>query len=391
MQQVEQDLGDGEASGTLHCSLDGSVLAVDQRLSRILGYGTWQAMMDEVLSLEQLFADPFDRKRIRGRIEDALTGDEARWLTREGTSIWVRMRVHRLPGLGREHAVLQIDVDETTNRRRLEERLRELLDARVLERAASALSHEINQVLTYAIGHAELIAERLPGELRAETDEDLLALRHAILDGARITSRLREVTRTRLVRPEVVDLAAFVATVEPLIRHLLPGDLALECTFDEPGLVYADRAILEEALILMLSAVRDEARAGTVVVIRVARAVSSEPHEEGPGGADPVLLEVRYGRAEARPREDEHTALDAARVRFDEIGGFLRSTERPDGFVALSVGLIGPAPSDPSVAGNIGRPIGVSRPRTGSGTGVPERSPTAEPPHACSPQRARAR
>lgn len=46
----------------------------------------------------------------------------------------------------------------------------------MLERAASGLSHEINQVLTYAIGYAELIAERIPETLREETREDLEAL-----------------------------------------------------------------------------------------------------------------------------------------------------------------------------------------------------------------------
>lgn len=387
--RVERDLGDGAQSGTLHCSSDGSVLAVDQRLSRMLGYGTWQAMMDEVLSLEQLFADPFDRKRIRGRIADALTGDEARWLTREGTSIWVRMRVHRLPGLAREHTVLQIDIDETTSRRKLEERLRELLDARVLERAASALSHDINQVLTYAIGHAELIAERLPPELRTDADEDLAALRRAILDGARITSRLRQVTRTRLVRPEVVDLAGFLTTLEPLVRQLFPEDVGLECAMEEPCPVYADRAVLEEALILMLSAVRDEARPGSGIVIRTRRA---QPNAASASGPTATVLEVSYRRGEKPAREEEHTALDAARVRFDEIDGSIRATERPDGLLVLRVALIGPGVPGPGVAAATGGPAAaVIRPRKGSGTVAQGRSPAAEPLHACSPPSARAR
>lgn len=343
--RVERDHEDDEASGTLHCSSDGSVLAVDQRLARMLGYGAWQTMMDEVLSLEQLFADAVDRKRIRGRIEHAITGDEARWLTREGTSIWVRMRVHRLPRLGGEDTVLQIDVDETTSPRKLEERLGELLDARVLERAASGLSHEINQVLTYAIGHAELIAERLPPELRDDTDEDLAALRCAIRDGARITSRLRQVTRTRLVRPEVVDLTGFLTTLEPVARQLFPEDVRLDWAVEDPGHVYADRAVLEEALILTLGAVRDEAQPGSEIVLR-ARRRQPDPRATGP---TPPLLEVSYRRLGKPTHQGEHAALDAARVRFDEIGGSLCVNEGPDGLLAVCVALIGPGSPSPAV------------------------------------------
>lgn len=343
MTQKPEHLGRGTTRrGTLHCSLDGSVLAVDQRMADMLGYRTWQKMMEEVLSIEQLFADPFEKTRVRGRIEDALTGNEARWLSAEGTSVFVRTRVHRLPGLRGEGIVLQIDADETTARHHLEERLRQILDASVLERAASGLSHEINQVLTYAIGHAELIAERIPEKLREETREDLEALQTAILDGARITSRLREMTRSRLLQPTAVDLTGFLSQVEPLVGHLFgPGtNLGVRTDAEGPATAYADRLTLEEVLVLLMSAVRDRHRVGSAIHLRVH--APSDPDATTWAGAP--RLEVRFTDAEDEEEGGgDDTVIDAARVRLDEIGATFRRSKRAGGATTWEARFLGPA------------------------------------------------
>ncbi len=310
-------------------------------MADMLGYGTWQEMMEEVLSIEQLFADPFEKTRVRGRIEYALTENEARWLSAEGTSVFVRTRGHRLPGL-RGEGVLQIDVDETTARRHLEERLRQILEAHVLERAASGLSHEINQVLTYAIGHAELIAERIPDKLREETREDLDALQTALLDGARITSRLREMTRSRLLRPAAVDLTAFLSQVEPLVRHLFgPGpDLDLRTDAKGAATVYADRPTLEEVLVLLMSAVRDRRRPGTAA--RMCVHSPSDPDATTWAGGPRLEVHFTDEEGEEEKRHDD-VVIDAVRVRLDEIGATFRRSMGPGGATTWAARFLGPA------------------------------------------------
>lgn len=333
----------GPETGTLHCEADGSVLHADETLAGLLGHASAQAMMDDVLSLEQLLADPFDRLRIQGRIEDALAGDETRWLTREGTSIWIRTRVQRVAD-GQGGTVLRIQAEEATDRRRIEERLRQILDARVLERAASTLAHDINQVLTCAIGHAELIAERLPDSVREEALEDIEALRQSMLDATRMATRLRELTSARSLRPERIDLARFVAEVGRWFGYLFPAGVDVRVPTEHGVPAFADRALLEEALILLLSVIRDRSAAGTLLVVRLLdHASGSAPGASGesvPGTG--LMIECRC--TGGSDQNEPSSVLEAARLVIQEMGGAL-DVERMEG-VGVRFGIRLPAATD---------------------------------------------
>lgn len=101
--------------GTLHCAPDGSILSTDEALAALLGWDGPQAMLAQMLAVEQLYADPQEGRRLRGRLPDALESRGTRWLTRGGESVGVRTTLRRLPALPAEGTVLEVAVERVAD------------------------------------------------------------------------------------------------------------------------------------------------------------------------------------------------------------------------------------------------------------------------------------
>lgn len=206
-----------------------------------------------------------------------------------------RWRVNRL----RSHAAfLQRLVNERTESLAARERLEhQLLHAQKLEsvgRLAGGVAHDLNNLLTAILGHAELALTEpdVPEQLRG----DLVEVRTVAIRAANLTKQLLAFARKTVVQPKLLRLGELVTNLETLINRLLPEQVRLVIeTLEDDWLVRADPNQVEQVVMNLALNARDAMANGGTLAVRTRAMTTTEAFVENhpeiaPG--DYVLLEV---------------------------------------------------------------------------------------------------
>jgi two-component system cell cycle sensor histidine kinase/response regulator CckA len=177
-----------------------------------------------------------------------------RHLRRDGTVIEVEMSGHPIVFRGRPaRLVLASDV---TQRRQLEEQLRQAQKMEAVGRLAGGVAHDFNNLLMAITGYSELLLERLPEG--GDDHEAAKQIHRAGQRAAAFTSQLLAFSRPRPDRPEVIDVNALVEGLAPTVRQLLGP--AIDVRVDALATrshVLADRAQLEQVIVSCAVNARD--------------------------------------------------------------------------------------------------------------------------------------
>jgi signal transduction histidine kinase/GAF domain-containing protein len=156
---------------------------------------------------------------------------------------------------------------EVTERRRLEDQLRQAQKMEAVGRLAGGIAHDFNNILTAILGTTQLIQRDLP-EAYAELHGDVEEIRKAAARAADLTRQLLAYSRRQVLAPKVLDVNAIVSGLNGMLRRLIGEDITLATTLD-PTLpaVKADPSQLEQVLLNLVVNARDAMpRGGTVTL-----------------------------------------------------------------------------------------------------------------------------
>ncbi|BDG09998.1 hybrid sensor histidine kinase/response regulator [Anaeromyxobacter paludicola] len=209
----------------------------------------------------------------------ALTVSGWRWLAWADTAIRdAEGRVVEIVGVGRD----------VTERREMEERLRQSEKLEAIGRLAGGVAHDFNNQLTGIVNGAEHLRAALAGqgELRAVADR----IRDAALRSAGLTRQLLNFARKEPPRAVAVDVNQMVEDVLGLLPHAVDKRIAVRSALaDGPARVTGDPDRLHAALLNLALNARDAMPQGgdlTVETRRVdldAAACAALPFDLEPG------------------------------------------------------------------------------------------------------------
>jgi PAS domain S-box-containing protein len=164
-----------------------------------------------------------------------------------------------------EACVLAI-TEDVTDRRDIEERLRQAERLDAIGRLAGGIAHDFNNLLGVVLGYTDLLARRLVDDPRAQ--KQLEAIRHAGERAAELTRQLLAYGRKQVLFPDVLDLRSLVEEAHRKLDRLLGDEFKLH-TLVEPGIwsVRADREQMQAVLVnLALNARDGMPKGGTIRV-----------------------------------------------------------------------------------------------------------------------------
>jgi two-component system, cell cycle sensor histidine kinase and response regulator CckA len=145
---------------------------------------------------------------------------------------------------------------DITDRKQLEEQLRQAQKMEAVGRLAGGIAHDFNNLLMVIQGYADLLADRLPtgDPLRRNAEQIQMAAQRA----TSLTRQLLAFSRKQMLAPKVLNVQAVVADMEKILRRLIGEDVALE-TSSAPdlGLVKADRSQIEQVILNLAVNARD--------------------------------------------------------------------------------------------------------------------------------------
>ncbi len=258
------------AYGIYRATADGRFVTVNPALATMLGFPSANDLLTVDLSHEP-YVDPAARTRILERCEQFGSAiEEVAWRRRDGRVITVRLngRPVRAPDGALE--CFEFIVDDVTEQRALEERLRQTQKMEAVGRLAGGIAHDFNNLLTAILGSVDFLRRALGPEHpeHAETEE----IQKAAVRAADLTRQLLAFSRQQVLAPKVLELDALVTNLEKMLRRLIGEDVELRFVPKAPrAAVRADPGQLEQVIVNLVVNARDAMPRGGRLTIETAR------------------------------------------------------------------------------------------------------------------------
>ncbi|MGE5926812.1 MAG: ATP-binding protein [Gemmatimonadota bacterium] len=171
----------------------------------------------------------------------------------------------------REDGMIQSVVRDVSERRALEEQLRQAQKMEAVGQLTGGIAHDLNNVLATVVANADLARQAVPAELEG-VHADLAEVRRAAHRGAEMIRKLLGFSRQSPLQIEPLDLAVVVDEILGTLRRLLPSNIAVERRGAAQGVgVQVDQVALEQILINLATNARDAMPGGGRLIVTVSR------------------------------------------------------------------------------------------------------------------------
>jgi two-component system, cell cycle sensor histidine kinase and response regulator CckA len=157
-----------------------------------------------------------------------------------------------------------VTIQDLTDLKRTEERLRRAQRLEAAGRLAGGVAHEVNNMMTIIMGFSDLLARS--GEVPVQRQRDVEEIRKAASRAGKITQQLLAFSRQQILQPADLLVNDVVSELVPILRLLLPANIELETALAPLGLlVHADRPQLDQVIINLVFNARDAMAGGGIL------------------------------------------------------------------------------------------------------------------------------
>jgi len=298
----------GAAYGIYRSTFQGEILDANPALARMLGYDSVQDLLTH--NMRELYRTPAERVELIKRFAGEQYGDaDVAWQRKDGTTILVHLTTRMVDvevGVGGFEGI----AEDITERRALEEQLRQAQKMEAVGRLARGVAHDFNNVLAAIIGSSDLLTASLPHDdpRREEAEE----IRKAAERGASLTRQLLAFSRRQVLKTEMLDLKVEAEQLHGMLQRMAGDAIAIHTrASDGPVHVRMEPGQLEQVLMNLVINARDAMPDGGTVDITI----------------DPVSLDER-----SVLRYPGIPAGDYARIAVRDTGVGIAAEQQPHVF-----------------------------------------------------------
>jgi signal transduction histidine kinase len=193
---------------------------------------------------------------------------EVAWKKKDGTPILVRLVARIIEGSEKGVTWYETIAEDVTERRALEEQLRQAQKMEAVGRLARGIAHDFNNILAAVIGYSELIIARLKPD--SAVGIDAREIRKTAERGAALTRQLLAFSRSQALEPRVVDLHAAFDTSVHMLRQLMGRNVSLRADIVGPSpQVLIEPGQFEQVVLNLVVNARDAMPDGGIVTVRI--------------------------------------------------------------------------------------------------------------------------
>jgi signal transduction histidine kinase/ActR/RegA family two-component response regulator len=249
---------------------------------------------------------------------------EAQWRRKDGKIITVRLSGRSILEQG-STVGFEMIVEDITERRLLEDQLRQSQKMEAVGQLAGGVAHDFNNLLTVIKGNTQLLLEKVePGDPRRSGLEQI---QKAADRAASLTSQLLAFSRKQVVAFRVLDLNGVLSNMVQLLHRLL----------------------------------------GEHIELRVMNAQNLGRVKADPGQIEQIVMNLALNARDAMP-EGGRLTIETANVMLDRGFDAQHVTVKPGAYVLLSVSDTGNG-IPPEVLPHVFEPFFTTKPQ-GKGTGL---------------------
>jgi two-component system, cell cycle sensor histidine kinase and response regulator CckA len=252
--------------GICQVTADGTLLTVNLALVTMLRYDGARDLLEAGLS--DVFVDAAARDALVRRVLEhgRFAGEEVMWQPRSGEPIRVRLSGATVDESTPGTPVVEVIVEDVTERHRLQDQLRQAQKMESIGHLAGGIAHDFNNLLTTILGYSELLTEQIGPDV--QTGRDLREIMNAAQRASALTRQLLAFSRRQVLTLSAVDLNKVIASLGAMLRRL-SGDRITVRTALAGRLrpVKADATQLEQVLINLAVNARDAMPEGGTLTI----------------------------------------------------------------------------------------------------------------------------
>jgi PAS domain S-box-containing protein len=268
---------------------------VNPVVAAITGYSPEEHYADPDLLFKIVY--PEDRPLVeamrRGSFPNGNTAT-LRWVHKNGGVIWIEQRIV----LVQDHTARLVAIEgiarDITERKNLEEQLRQSQKMEAVGRLAGGVAHDFNNMLTAILGYSDLVLNQL-----SPTDSlctDIEEIKKAGERATSLTTQLLAFSRKQILQPKVLELNERVADTDKMLQRLIGEDIELITSLDPAlGRVKADPGQIEQILLNLAVNARDAMPEGGKLTIETANVDLDQAYARGHVAVQPgpyVMLSV---------------------------------------------------------------------------------------------------
>lgn len=259
--------------------LEGKFTSINKAGEQITGY-----TLEETLKLniaDTVGPDHVDKARqmIRAKLDgQSITAYELEVVAKDGRRIPVEVNTSLVFQDGTPIGVQGIARD-VTERKQLEEQLRQSQKMEAIGQLAGGVAHDFNNLLTVIGGYSSILLVKLPPDspYRNSVEE----IKKASDRASSLTRQLLAFSRKQILQPKILDLNTVVSDLDKMLRRLIGEDIDL-LTITDPNLykVKADPGQIEQVLLNLVVNARDAMPEGGKLTIETSNAMISKDYAQ---------------------------------------------------------------------------------------------------------------
>jgi len=258
----------GAAYGIYRTTIDGTILDANPAIAHMLGY-----TVDELqaLNMSDVYRSPADRAALieeyRNRQSPAPFSTDVAWRRKDGTSITVHITA-RVVHLDDGTSCFEGVVEDITEKRALEEQLRQAQKMEAVGRLARGVAHDFNNVLAAIVGCSDLLATQLdPAD---PSLEEATEIRKAAERGAALTRQLMAFSRSQMLEAKLLELNDVIRQAEGTLQRVAGDRVTVEVHVSSTALlVRIEPGQLEQVLLNLVVNARDAMPDGGTIGVEV--------------------------------------------------------------------------------------------------------------------------
>jgi len=251
--------------GICRCDSTGKILDANPAFLELLGHTTVAELIGR--HIFGLYADNDEWFALADFLRSAepFKGLTAEWKRKNDTTTVVRISGRSVAN-GRDGLVFELFAEDVTERRALEQQLRQSQKMEAVGRLAGGIAHDFNNLLMVISGYSEFLLERLGAEphLRGPAQEIASAAERA----SSLTRQLLAFSRKQMLTPRIVNLNDVATENLKMLTRMIGEDIDLVMV---PGKslwpIRADAGQIDQVIVNLAVNARDAMPSGGKLTI----------------------------------------------------------------------------------------------------------------------------
>jgi PAS domain S-box-containing protein len=263
--------------GICRCDGQGKLLDVNPAFMELLGYTSAEQLIGQPVISLYVDADQWFELADCLRASTPFKGLTAEWKRKDGSTTGVRVSGRSVTDGDENDRAFELFAEDVTERRALEQQLRQSQKMEAVGRLAGGIAHDFNNLLMVISGYSEFLLERLgtQPELRAPAQEIASAAERA----SSLTRQLLAFSRKQMLAPKIVYLNSIVTENLKMLTRMIGEDIDLVMQPAENlWPVRADAGQIEQVIMNLAVNARDAMPSGGKLTIEMANVTLDEDY-----------------------------------------------------------------------------------------------------------------